>query len=528
MRKVALWVTLAVWAGLSAAQEPVDWATVGRIRLEATRNSQVMETVWVMTDLLGPRLTNSPNMRRAETWAKETLETWGLANVHLDGFEFGRGWTFSRCAVEMTKPTEAVLLAFPKAWSPATAGRTVGEVVRVTLESEADLEKHRGKLAGKILLLDKPADIKPPEEPLFKRYKEPDLEALEQFSIRPPRDEEWRREARREWTFGRRRAEFLKAEGVLATVEVSSRDGGPVRVMGTPAYRPGFPEGVPALVMAAEHYNRLVRLVEKGEKVELAVEVEARFIDGDTKAYNVIAEIPGTDLKDQVVMAGAHFDSWHTGTGATDNAASCAVVMEAARILKSIGVKPRRTIRIALWNSEEQGFNGSRAYVCRHFACWEPKDTPSDDLPEGLQDGERTLVRKRDFDKLVAYFNLDFGAGAIRGIFAQENLAVKPIFQAWLSAVEDLGAKTVSVRSVGGTDHLSFDRVGLPGFQFIQDGLDYMTRTHHTHLDVYDRLQREDLVKNSIILATFLYHAAMRDQPLPRKPLPQEASRANP
>ncbi|MFN3414062.1 MAG: M20/M25/M40 family metallo-hydrolase, partial [Thermoanaerobaculum sp.] len=361
MRKLLL--VMGVVAGVATAQEPVDWETVGRIRLEATRNSQVMETVQVMTDLLGPRLTNSPNMRRAEAWAKETLEKWGLANVHLEGFEFGRGWTFSRCAVEMTKPSEAVLMAFPKAWSPGTHGRKVGEVVRVSLESEADLEQQKGKLAGKIVLLSKAADIKPPEEPLFKRYKEEDLEELEQFPIRPPRDEEWRRQARKEWTFGRKRAEFLMAEGAIATVEVSSRDGGPVRVMGTPAYRTGFPEGVPALVMAAEHYNRLVRLVEKGEKVELSVEVDARFLDGDTKAYNVIAEIPGADLKDQVVMAGAHFDSWHTGTGATDNAASCAVVMEAARILKSLGIKPRRTIRIALWNSEEQGLNGSRAYV---------------------------------------------------------------------------------------------------------------------------------------------------------------------
>ncbi len=524
MRKVWVLAAVGALACNAWAQESVDWETIGRIRWEATRNSQVMETVRVMTDVLGPRLTNSPNMRRAEAWAKETLEKWGLANVHLEGFPFGRGWTFSRCVVAMTTPTEAMLLAFPKAWSPGTNGRRSGEVVRVSLESEGDLEQQKGKLAGKIVLLDKAADSKPPEEPLFKRYKEEDLEELEQFPIRPPREEEWRRLARKEWVFGRKRAEFLAAEGVIATVEVSSRDGGPVRVMGTSAHRPGFPEGVPALVMAAEHYNRLVRLVEKGEKVELTVEVDAGFVDGDPKAYNVIAEIPGTDLKEQVVMAGAHFDSWPTGTGATDNAASCAVVMEAARILQSLGVKPRRTIRIALWNSEEQGLNGSRSYVCQHFACWEPKEKPLEDLPESLEYGERTLVRKKDFDKLAAYFNLDFGAGAIRGIYTQENLAVKPIFSAWLAAVEDLGAKTVSVRSVGGTDHLSFDRVGLPGFQFIQDGLDYMTRTHHTHLDTYDRLQREDLVKNSAILATFLYQAAMREKPLPRKPTPLESS----
>jgi hypothetical protein len=504
------------------AEEPVYWDVVGRIRLEATQNSQVMDLAKTLTDQLGPRLTNSPNMRRAEAWVKETLEKWGLANVHLEGFPFGRGWTFSRCAVEMTAPQPAVLFALPKAWSPGTGGRKKGEALRVSLQTEEDLEKHRGKLAGKILLLDKEASIQPPLEPLFKRYEEKDLEEVEQFPIRPPREGEWRERARKEMVFGEKRARFLMEEGVVATVEVSSRDGGPLRVMGTPAYKPGFPEGVPALVMAAEHYNRLLRLLEAGEKVELAVEVEASFLEGDPNAYNVIGEIEGTDLKDQVVMAGAHLDSWHAGTGATDNGASCAVVMEAMRILKKLGVKPRRTIRMALWNSEEQGLNGSRAYVCQHFACWEPKDSSQAHLPEYLQEGERVFRQKAESQKLAAYFNLDFGAGAIRGIYTQENLAVKPIFAAWLATVEDLGAKSVSVRAVGGTDHLSFDRVGLPGFQFIQDGLDYMTRTHHTHLDVYDRLQREDLVKNSIILATFLYHAAMRPEPLPRKPLPEK------
>ncbi len=520
--KAPSWLALVLAVSVPGwSQERVDWETVGKIRLEATRNSQVMELARTITDVLGPRLTNSPNMRRAERWAKETLESWGLANVHLEGFSFGRGWQFSRCAVEMTAPTPAVLLAYPKAWTPGTAGRQAGEAMRVSLESEEDLEKLRGKVAGKVLLLDKAAEVKPPLEPLFERYQEKGLEELEQFPIRPPRAEGWRQRARKELQFGQKRAKFLMEEKALATVEVSSRDGGPVRVMGTPAYRPDFPEGVPALVMAAEHYNRLVRLLEAGDKVTLAVEVEASFVEEDNQAYNVIAEIPGSDLKAQVVMAGAHFDSWHTGTGATDNGASCAVLMEAMRVLKAVGVKPRRTIRLALWSSEEQGLNGSRAYVCQHFACWVPKDKSQEGLPEYLQEGERELVRQPDFDKLAAYFNLDFGAGAIRGIYTQENLAVKPIFTAWLAAVEDLGAKTVSARAVGGTDHLSFDRVGLPGFQFIQDGLDYMTRTHHTHLDVYDRLQREDLVKNAIIVATFLYHAAMRDAPLPRKPLPE-------
>lgn len=313
-------------------------------------------------------------MRRAEQWAKETLESWGLSNVRLEGFEFGRGWSFSRCAVEMTAPTQAVLFALPKAWSPGTKGRQVGQAVQVNLAKEEDFEKLQGSLKGKVVFLDKAAEIKPPLEPLFKRFNEEALEAEEEFLFRPAPEEEWRKRVREVRAVEEKRAQFLMEEEALATVEISSRDGGPVRVMGTRAYKAEFPKGVPALVMAAEQYNRIVRLLEAGEKVELAVEVEASFLDGDPQAYNVIAELPGTDLKDQVVMAVAHFDSWHAGTGATDNGASCAVVMEALRLLKTLGLKPRRTIRIALWNSEEQGLNGSRAYVCEHFACWRPKD----------------------------------------------------------------------------------------------------------------------------------------------------------
>ncbi|MCS7182799.1 MAG: hypothetical protein NZ869_06780 [Thermoanaerobaculum sp.] len=284
MGRLWLWLLMGLGAMPGSPQEFVDWQAVSGIRLEATKNSQVMETARMLTDVLGPRLTNSPNMPRAEAWAKETMARWGLANVRLEGFEFGRGWTFARCAVEMVKPTHAVLSAYPKGWSPGTEGRRVGEAVRVTLATEQDLEQQKGKLGGKILLLHPPAEIKPPEEPLFKRLSEEDLEQIKQFSLRPPRDDQWRQQARREWTFGRRLAQFLAAEGVVATVEVSSRDGGAVRVTGTPAWRTDFPAGVPALVMAAEAYNRFARLLEQGERVELAVEVEAQFVEGDPRA----------------------------------------------------------------------------------------------------------------------------------------------------------------------------------------------------------------------------------------------------
>ncbi len=307
-------------------------------------------------------------------------------------------------------------------------------------------------------------------------------------------------------------------------MEPSSRLNGVVRVAGGGSWEPGQSVGVPALVMAAEHYNQILRLVEHGRPVELEIDIAARFHDGDLQAYNTVAEIPGTDKKGEVVMAGAHLDSWHSGTGATDNAAGSAVVMEAARILKALGVKPRRTIRFALWSGEEQGLLGSRAYVKQHFATRpESRDPQQQELPERYRDDTWPLDLKPEHARLAAYFNLDNGAGRIRGIYAEENVAVKPIFAAWLTPFADLGAGAVTLRATSGTDHVPFDRVGLPGFQFIQDKMDYRTRTHHTQLDTYDHLKRQDLMQASVIMAAFLYDAAMRPEPLPRKPLPQEA-----
>ncbi len=518
---VLVWVALLLHAPSTVAVEPVDLDAVTRIRDEGFRRSQVMETLRYLTDRIGPRVTGSPQMKRANEWTRDKLAAWGLARARLEAYEFGRGWSFARAAVHMVQPHQGPLIALPEGWTPGTGGPVRGEVVRVSLKEEKDLEAQRGKLAGKIVFLDEPPALEPDDEPAFERYEAEDLEEIARYPIVADRAD-WRARARKRWEFREKLRRFLEEEKVLATVEASSRRGGLVRVGGGGSPRPGEPLGVPSLVMTAEHYNWVARLLEEGEKVELELDIETRFHEEDTNAYNTLAEIPGTDKADELVMAGAHLDSWHAGTGATDNAAGCAVMMEALRILRALDVKPRRTIRLALWSGEEQGLLGSEAYVREHFAAWpEPEDAEERALPRYLWRQRGALQLRPDHAKLAAYFNLDNGAGKIRGIYAQDNAAARPIFEAWLEPLRDLGADTVTLRTTGGTDHMSFERVGLPGFQFIQDRLDYFTRTHHTNMDGYDAIVREDLMQAAVVVATFLYHAAMRAQPLPRKPLPR-------
>lgn len=510
-------------AGLAVAEEPVDYDVVNRIRDEGFKRSEVFEIAKALTEEIGPRLTGSPQMLRASEWTRDKLSEWGLADAHLEGFEFGRGWSFSRAAAHMVSPLSAPLLALPKAWTPGTNGPARGQAMRVEIESEEDFEKYRGQLAGKILFLEKPRTVEEPTGSVFRRHSDDELADLSTYVVseRRGRDENFREEYLKRFRLRKPLAEFLVAEKVAATVEISSRDHGLVRVTGSGAYDASENPGVPALVMASEHYNRVLRMLEDGKPVEIDVDVAAAFHDSETKAYNTVAEIPGTDLASEIVMVGAHLDSWHAGSGATDNAAGSAVAMEAVRILKAIGVRPRRTIRIALWSGEEQGLRGSRAYVAEHFATRpEPDDPEQKKLPSFLREDTGPLTLKTGHAPFSAYFNLDNGSGKIRGIYAQENAAVVPIFESWLKPFEDLGATTVSPRTTGGTDHLAFDSVGLPGFQFIQDGLDYQTRTHHTNVDVVDHLIKEDLMQASVIMASFVYHAAMRDEKLPRKPLP--------
>ena len=510
---------LPVWA-----EEPVDLGMVNRIREEGFHRSQVMDTAYHLTEVLGPRLTGSPQLKAANDWTRQQFEAWGLVNAHLESYPFGRGWSYSAVQVRMLAPRTVPLLGLPKAWSPGTNGPVQGEALRVDVKSEKDLDRYRGKLAGKVLLVDEPGKFEEPDTPAFRRFSATDLEKLEAYKV--PNDDgraDRRKRAIERTKFRKAYNEFLEKEKAVATVEPSSVTNGIIRISSGGSYVAGESVGVPAVVIAAEHYNQLVRLLDNGEKVQLELDVAARYHDDDPQAYNTIAEIPGTDKKDEIVMAGAHLDSWHAGTGATDNGAGSVVVMEAARILKALGVKPRRTIRFALWTGEEQGLIGSRMYVRQHFATRpENTDPKQKDLPEFFRTDTWPLQLKPEHAKLAAYFNLDNGTGKVRGIYIEENAAVRPIFAAWLAPFNDLGVTTITPQPTGGTDHMSFDRVGLPGFQFIQDQMDYDSRTHHTNLDTYDHLRRDDLMQASVVMASFLYNAAMRPEPLPRKPLPQK------
>ncbi|HVT61570.1 MAG TPA: M20/M25/M40 family metallo-hydrolase [Thermoanaerobaculia bacterium] len=512
---------------LSGTTDAVDLAVVTRIRDEGLRRSRLMATIGHLTDVIGPRLTGSPQLKGANEWTRDQLAQWGLANAHLEAWgPFGRGWSFSRAAVHMVEPQRQPLFALPKAWTPGTAGPVRGAAMRVVINSEADFEKYRGKLRGKILLFDKTAP--PPgsapaaqegERP--RRFSAEKLAELGQYKSAAEVTPEQRKAGRERLEMRRKLRKFLTDEGALATVDENPLPWGVLRVQSGGPYKKEEDPAVPGLVMAAEHYGRLVRLLGRGERVELEIEVEARFHDDDPMAYNTIADLPGTDRSGELVMVGAHLDSWHTGTGATDNAAGCAVAMEALRILRALDLPPRRTIRIALWSGEEEGLLGSEAYVGQHFAS-RPEPPALRDIPERLREPQppAPLTLRPEYPHLSAYFNIDNGSGKIRGIYAQENAAVVPIFSAWLEPFRDLGAETVVMKSVGSTDHVSFDRVGLPAFQFIQDELDYSSHTHHTNADVYDHLESDDLIQSAVIVASLLYDAAMRPQLLPRKPPP--------
>ena len=535
-RRLALALAFVALTGASVpAQEKLDWATLGRIRDEGFRRSQVMETAAQLTDVHGPRLTGSPQYKKAADWARQQLETWGLANAHLESWPFGRGWSFERCSAHVVSPMAFPLVALPKAWTAGTDGPVRGKVMRAKVESEADVEALKGKIAGMIVWLGQPRELRAPAEGgVFKRYTEEQLDEIEQYRIPGPRGPRGQGRPQREDFLRRRRLEralekLYAAEKPLAVVEPSERDADVLRLGGGGSRKVGDPQAVPQLVVAAEEWNRVARLLDRKNEVEVEIDVKAAFHEADPNGYNVVADLPGTDKKGELVMVGAHLDSWHPGTGATDNAAGSAVMMEVMRILKAIDAQPKRTIRIGLWGGEEQGFLGSRAYINEHFASRpEPKEPGADELPSFVRnEPPAPMTLKPDHAKLSAYFNLDNGTGKVRGIYLQENAALKPVFESWLEAVQDLGATRLTMNTTGGTDHIPFDGVGLPGFQFIQDPIEYMDGTffgtHHTNMDVYDRLQREDLMQAAVVIATFAYNAAMRDELLPRKPLPPVA-----
>lgn len=522
MRYLLVAILIAAQFQYSFAQEPVDQSVIAQIKQEGFQNSQLMDSMFWLTDVYGPRLRGSNNYKAAGEWAVKRLSEWGLSNVKLEAGGFtGRGWTVTRFNVEMVTPQYQHITAFPLAWSPGISGTLSGQPVLVEINSAADFDRYKGKLRGAIVMLgkasEKPtahfqADAQRFSDEELKKGTEalsPEDKILTAYAGPPYNQSE---KARRDGIVQRARlAKFFKDEGVAALLRPSPLDSGVLTAtdaggfdIDSPNYKLPAPElTVPSFVIAREHYGRICRLLAHSipVKLELSLQVE---ISPAGAGFNVVAELPGTDnrLKDEVVMLGGHFDSWHAGTGATDNAAGSVVMMEAMRILKTIGIKPRRTIRIALWDGEEGGHLGSLAYIRNHFG--EPV----------------TMTLKPEHSKLAGYFNLDNGTGKIRGVYLQGNEAVRPIFEAWLKPFNYLGANTLVVQSVGGTDHLDFDYLGLPGFQFIQDPIDYESRTHHTNMDVYESVLPDDLKQAAVIVASFVYHTAMRDEKLPRKALP--------
>jgi carboxypeptidase Q len=515
------------------AQEKVDLEMITRIRYEGFRNSKVMEIASGLMDGIGPRLTGSPNMKRANEWTRDQLTSFGLSNAHLESWgPFGRGWANEYINVRLTSPDIAPLIAYAKAWTPGTNGVLKGKCIRVKIENKKDFDKYRGKLAGLIAIFGPDPEVKTITQPMFERLGEKELADIGQYQV-PSEKQAFRfRQYIKRMQFIKELNKFLTDEKVLALVDhgYGSFGGGTVFVQSGGSWKTGETVTVPGITVALEQWDRIARLLEQKKDVELEMNVTNTFSDADPMQYNTVAEIPGTDKKDELVMVGAHLDSWHSGTGATDNGAGSVVMMEAMRILKALDVKPRRTIRIALWSGEEQGLLGSQNYVQQHFGSRPPIDEPDyKGMPTLLRREAGPVTVKPEQAKVSAYFNVDNGSGKIRGVYLQENEAEAPLFEAWMQPFKDLGMTTLTMRNTGGTDHLSFDAVGIPGFQFIQDPLDYETRTHHSNMDVYDRLQTDDLRQAAVIVASFVYHAAMRDAMLPRKPiekaLPKEPER---
>ena len=519
-----LCVTFVLCSNLAAwSQDKVDLEMVSRIRYEGFRNSKVMELASGLMDGIGPRLTGSPNLKRANEWTRDQLASFGLSNAHLESWgPFGRGWANQYVNVRMTSPDVAPLIAYAKAWTPGTNGVLKGKCIRVKIEDKKDFEKYKGKLAGMIALFGPDPEVKTITQPMFERLGDKELADIGQYQI-PSEKAAFRfRQYLKRMQFIKELNKFLTEEKVLAVVDhgYGSFGGGTVFVQSGGSWKTGETATVPAITVALEQWDRIARLIERKTDVELELNVASTFYDDDAMQYNTVAEIPGTDKKDELVMVGAHLDSWHSGTGATDNGAGSVVMMEVMRILRALDVKPRRTIRIGLWSGEEQGLLGSQNYVQQHFGSRPAIDEPDyKGMPTLLRREAGPVTVKPEQAKVSAYFNVDNGSGKIRGVYLQENEAVAPTFEAWMQPFKDLGMSTLAMRNTGGTDHLSFDAVGIPGFQFIQDPLDYETRTHHSNMDVYDRLQADDLKQAAVIVASFVYNAAMRDQMLPRKPI---------
>jgi len=517
------------------ATETLDLGMYQRIRDEGLSHSHIMEYASGLIDGIGPRLTGSPNLKRANEWTRDQFSAMGCVNVHLEDWgEFGMGWRQLNTWVRMSAPDTAVFIAQALPWSPASHGPVSGAAVWVNAKEEKDLEKYKGKLAGKVVFFGDMRDVKPVDKPLFEREDDAGLKRISEFPVRVGEHDDWFQGFIKSLKFREQAGKFFAEEHAAALV-VPSRDGrnnggsgGTIfddggSGMGWFTYQRQHAEQLPIVVMAIENYGRVYRLLKANVPVNIEMDVETEFTGDHEHGFDTIAEIPGTDpkLKDEVVMVGGHLDSWASGTGATDNGAGTVVAMEVMRILNALHVRPRRTIRVGLWTGEEQGEFGSYGYVKQHFG-FVPLSTAPDqvDLPDFLRKPAGPPQLKPEQEKISGYFNVDNGSGKIRGIYLQENAAIAHIFEQWMAPLKDLDVTTITMRNTGGTDHEAFDSVDIPGFQFIQDQLDYGSRTHHSNMDVYERLQPNDLAQAATVEAIFVYNTAMRDQMLPRKPLP--------
>ena len=571
MKRIQCVVVLAfVVASFGLAQmapEKVDTIMINKIKEEGLKNSQVMDFLSTFSDVYGPRLAGSPDYREAAAWISQKLTSWGLQNVHFEkSGPVAKGWALKRFYMTALQPKGFPITAFPKAWTPGIKGSVTADVVLLNAKNEAELESYKGKLKGKIVLLSSVRDVAAHFEAEGRRLTDVDLLKMAnaglpeagggrrgqfgQFGQMTPaaRDSMMRAMIKQtqpdadEATIARiiaqrmepqtmsMKLEFCQKEGALVALDAGRGDGGTIFVASATvpqppntsfadrvnAYDAKAPQIVPQVTVAAEQYNRLARMVQGGQKVRVEMALDVAWTPADS-SFNIIAEIPGTDLKDQVVMLGGHFDSWHGGTGATDDGTGVAAAAEAVRILQTLGVKPRRTVRIALWAAEEEGLIGSRSYVAQHFG---ERVGGGGGMAAMMGGGGGELKLKPEHEKLSVYFNHDNGSGKFRGIYLQGNEAARTIFRTWLAPFASMGATTITLQNTGGTDHLSFDGVGLPGFQFIQDPLEYETRTHHSTADVFERVQADDMKQASTIMAAFVYNAAMRDEMFPRKPAP--------
>ena len=515
-------------------KETLDYAAYANIRAEALSHSHIMEYASALMDGIGPRLTGSPNLKKANEWTRDQLTAMGCANAHLEDWgEFGMGWEQLNTWLRMSAPDTAVFIAQAAPWSPSTKGPLSASAIWVDAKEEKDFDTYKGKLAGKIVLLGEMREVKPVDKPLFTRYDDAELKKLEEYPIHAERPNIAIQRYMQRMQFRTKLLQFLVSEQVAAILlpsrdgENSGGSGGTIFVDNGSnfglVYQREHANPLPTAVTAIENYGRVYRLLRANVPVTLELNIETRFAGDHEHGFNTVAEIPGSDpkLQDEVVMVGSHLDSWASATGATDNGAGTVVAMEVMRVLNTLHVKPRRTIRIALWTGEEQGLFGSHGYASQHFGTI-PRSTEPDQLrmPEFVRKVVGPIQVKPEQEKISGYFNVDNGSGRIRGIYLQHNGAVASIFRQWMEPLRDVGVSTITLQDTGGTDHLSFDAYGIPGFQFIQDPLDYDSRTHHSNMDLYERLQPDDLAQAAFVEAIFVYNTAMRDQMLPRKPFP--------